>query len=392
MVETKKTAKRQKRRKRGEGSVFQRHDGLWVGVLHVGYRDGRRQRKTVYGKTAEEAAAKLRKEQANRDNGLPIITGRQTVKQFLLDWLENSAKPSLRHKSFVSYKQLLTKHVIPVLGHRDLTKLTPQEVQAMLNAIHAGELSPRTVQYVRAVLRRALNYALKWGLVVRNVAALTDAPRVVRKEVKPFTIAEIPTLLRAFENERLGPLYLLALSHGLRQGEALGLQWSELDLNGKFLRVKQALQWVQKEARFVEPKTKQSNRQIALSERVIKALKKHRKQQLEDRLRAGGDWVENGLVFTTRSGRPLDGVNVTRDFKRMLKNWGLPVRRFHDLRHTTASLLLHQNVHMRVVMDLLGHSEIRVTMDLYSHVGSELQREAARQMDSLLKSARSRNK
>jgi integrase len=118
---------------------------------------------------------------------------------------------------------------------------------------------------------------------------------------------------------------------------------------------------------------------------VLKALQKHRKRQLEERLLAGGDWQENGLVFTSRTGRPLDGVNVTRDFKRMLKRAGLPVRRFHDLRHTTASLLLYQNVQPRVVMDVLGHSEIRVTMDLYSHVAPVLQREAATKMEALLR-------
>jgi integrase len=327
---------RTRRRKRGQGSIFERGDGLWAGVVDLGYKHGRRVRKTVYGKTADEVGVKLRRIQSDQDNGIPVITERQKVGQFLTHWLENSAKPSVRHKTYVSYKQLLTKHVIPVIGQRELTKLTPQHVQEMLNDIHRDGLSARTVQYVRAVLRRALNQALKWGLVHRNVAALTDSPHVIRKDVEPFSVAEIPKLLAAFEGVRQGTLYLLALSHGLRQGEALGLLWDHVDLKAKTLRVKHSLQWVEKEARFVEPKTKHSRRQIALSERVGKALKKHRKTQLEDRLRAGGDWQENGLVFTTRTGRPLDGVNVTRDFKRMLKSAKLPIRRFHDLRHTTA--------------------------------------------------------
>jgi integrase len=150
------------------------------------------------------------------------------------------------------------------------------------------------------------------------------------------------------------------------------------------------LQWVKGKPEFREPKTKQSRRTIALGESVVRALRNHRKVQLEQRLLAGADWQENGLVFATRTGRPLDGVNVTKDFKRLLKNSGLPPRRFHDLRHTTASLLLHQKVQPRVVADLLGHSEIRVTMDLYSHVAPVMRREAADEMDALLKAAKAR--
>jgi integrase len=170
------------------------------------------------------------------------------------------------------------------------------------------------------------------------------------------------------------------------------LRWEDVDLKAKEIRVRQTLQWHEGEPIFGEPKTAQSRRQFAIADDVVKARKKHRKAQLEQRLKAGGDWVENGLVFTTRTGRPLDGVNVTRDFQRMLKRAGLPARRFHDLRHTTASFLLYQKVHPRVVADLLGHSEIRVTMDLYSHVAPVLQREAAQQMNALLRTAKGRSK
>ena len=301
-------------------------------------------------------------------------------------------KPRLRPKSFVSYKQLTEQHLVPTIGKIELAKLTPQDVQELLNEIVKKGLSARTAQYVRAVLRRALNQALKWGLVARNVAALVDPPRIVRHEVQPFAVEEIKELLGLFEQNRLGALYLLALTHGLRQGEALGLRWEDVDLKKKELRVRQTLQWVDGEWQFVEPKTKQSRRGFALTEQIVKALRKHRKVQLEERLLAGGDWKEYGLVFTTRSGKPLDGVNVTRDFKRLLKRGKLPMRRFHDLRHTTASLLLYQKVHPRVVMDLLGHSEIRVTMDLYSHVAPVLQREAADEMDALLKTVKARRK
>ena len=165
-----------------------------------------------------------------------------------------------------------------------------------------------------------------------------------------------------------------------------------MDLNAHTLRVRHALQWIDKKPQLVETKTKQSKRVIALASRVATALHAHRKAQLEARMKAGEKWTDQGLVFTTRTGGPLDGQNVTRDFKRMLKRAGLPIRRFHDLRHTAASFLLYKNVHPRVVADLLGHSEIRVTMDLYSHVAPALQREAADQMDALLVSANTKQR
>jgi integrase len=190
----------------------------------------------------------------------------------------------------------------------------------------------------------------------------------------------------------MGGLYLLALTHGLRQGEALGLRWDSVNFDTKEVRITQSLQWVARKPVFVEPKTKQSRRTFALSPDMAKRLKQHRKAQLQERLLAGGNWDEHGLVFTTRTGRPLDGINVTRDFKRMLKNAELPVLRFHDLRHTAASFLLFQKVPPRVVMELLGHSGIRVTMDLYSHVAPVLQRDAADQMDALLRTAKAAKK
>jgi integrase len=391
-MKTPKEKPKKRRRGRGEGSIYERKDGRFAGVVNVGYRNGKRVRKNVYGETRGEVQEQLKKLLREQQLGLPVAVERQTVKHFLTNWLENTAKPRLRPKSFVSYKQLTEHHLVPTIGKIELAKLTPQDVQELLNEMVKKGLSARTAQYVRAVLRRALNQALKWGLVARNVAALVDPPRILRHEVQPFAVEEIKKLLGLFEQNRLGALYLLALTHGLRQGEALGLRWEDVDLKKKELRVRQTLQWVDGEWQFVEPKTKQSRRGFALTEQIVKALRKHRKAQLEERLLAGGEWNEYGLVFTTRTGKPLDGVNVTRDFKRLLKRGKLPVRRFHDLRHTTASLLLYQKVHPRVVMDLLGHSEIRVTMDLYSHVAPVLQREAADEMDALLRTVKARRK
>ena len=373
-----------RRRGRQEGSIYQRGDGRWTAAVNCGWKNGKRVRKQFYGKTRKDVQDQLAKALRDQQLGLPVRVEKQSVERFLSSWLANTVKSQVRPKTYDSYRQLIRVHVIPALGKLELTRLQPEHVQDLMATILSKGRSPRTVQYVRAVLRRALGQATKWGMVPRNVAALVDPPRVVRCEVQPFSVEEIPALMTAFEHDRLGPLYLLALTHGLRQGEALGLHWQDIDLNERTLRVRHALQWNDGQPQFVETKTKQSKRVIALASRVASALQLHRKTQLEARLKAGDKWRDRGLVFCTRTGGPLQGLNVTRAFQRLLERAGLPRRRFHDLRHTAASFLLYKNVHPRVVADLLGHSEIRVTMDLYSHVAPALQREAADQMDALL--------
>lgn len=245
-------------------------------------------------------------------------------------------------------------------------------------------LSPRTVQYIYAVLRRALGQALKWNLVARNVATLVDPPRVRRPEVQPLSPEEARQLLTKVEGDRLAALYSVALALGLRQGEALGLRWRDVDLEAGTLAIRNALQRVDGKLQFVDPKTSKSRRTVALPEVAVAALRTHRVRQYQERLVAGTRWHDTGLVFTTSIGSGLDGRNVTRQFQKLLKDLGLPRQRFHDLRHTCASLLLAQGVHPRVVMDILGHSQIKLTMDTYSHVIPQLQRDAAGRINEIL--------
>ena len=308
------------------------------------------------------------------------------MEQFLLHWLEEAVKPSVRPKTYTSYAQLLRLHIIPALGRIQLSELGPQHIEAFLNKKRKSGLSARTVQYLYTLLRSSLNRALKWGLVARNVATLIDRPRAERPPIKPLTPDQARTFLSALKGERLRALFVVALAEGLRQGEILGLRWENIDLEEGTLMVTAALQRVESKMTLVEPKTRASRRTISLSDLTVEALRQRRVQQLEERLAAGPEWRGNpmGLVFNTVIGTPLEPSGIVKQFKRILREAGLPEQRFHDLRHACASLMLANGVHPRVVMEKLGHSEISLTMNTYTHPIPELQKDAARRMDDLL--------
>ena len=372
------------KRGQNEGSIYKRKDGRWVAVASVGHKDGKRWRKSFYGATRRQVQEKLTVALRAHQQGLPPAPETQTVAAYLDNWLENSVKPRVRPRTYEGYADHVRIHIGPQLGRIRLAKLSPEHVESFLNRKLAEGLAPRTVRYMHAVLRIALGQAVKRELLPRNVSALVDPPREERKEVQPLTPDQARSLLSAVEGERLEALYSVALAVGLRKGEALGLRWKDVDLDKGTIRVQGALQRINGKLQRVEPKTNSSRRTIALPEYVVGSMRKHRARQLQDRLLAGSKWHERGLVFTTTVGTPLDGRNITRHFQRILADAGLPRKRFHDLRHTCASLLLVQGVHPRVVMDTLGHSQMSTTMDIYSHVMPALQRDAAAQMHRLL--------
>ena len=292
--------------------------------------------------------------------------------------------PRLAPKTVSSYRDTVRLHLTPTLGRYQLAKLTPAHVQALLREKEAAGLSPRSVAYIRTVLRVALNRALKWGLVHQNVAALTDPPRRVHSERHPLTPDQARTLLAAAEGERLEALYRVALALGLRLGEALGLRWEDVDLDTGSLRVRFALQRIDGKLTLKEPKTEQSRRTLTMPPSLTIALRAHRDRQAFEQATAGDTWRANGLVFTNTIGGPLEPSNVLKGLKKLLDRAGLPPQRFHDLRHCAASLLLAQGVPARVVMDILGHTQMATTMDLYSHVMPAAHTEAAALMESIL--------
>jgi integrase len=244
-------------------------------------------------------------------------------------------------------------------------------------------LTPRTVQHIHATLRTALDQALRWNLVGRNVDTLVDAPRVRQTEVQPYMPEDAKKLLDALKDDRLSALYSAGLAVGLRQGEALGLRWPDVDFDSGILAVRNSLQRIDGKLQLVEVKS-QKRRTITLPQVAIDALLKHRARQDQERQLAGTRWREGTFVFTTSIGTPLEGSTVTHRFQAALKTAGLRRIRFHDLRHSCATLLLAQGVHPRVIMEILGHSQISVTMNLYAHVIPAMQKEVAGRMDAIL--------
>lgn len=374
-----------KRRGKGEGSIRQRPDGRWEARVDLGYEDGTRKQKSVYGKTRGEVVTKLRGVQRQLDDNLPVTSDRLTVEKFLQRWLDDVVTPRLAPKTVRSYKDTVRLHITPNIGRKSLAKLQPADVQKLMRQKQDAGLSPRSVAYIRTVLRIALNQALRWGLVHRNVAALVEPPRQVKHERTVFTPTEARRFLSVVEGDRLAGLYMVALALGLRQGEALGLRWQDVDLDARQLYVRVALQRIDGKLQLKEPKTEASQRTISLPDACVQALRAHRLRQIEDQLAAGAEWSNAyGLVFTTRDGTPLDPGNVYKRFKKLLRAAGLPDQRFHDLRHCCATLLIAQGVPVRFVMDLLGHTQMATTTDLYAHVLPAARADTAELMDVIL--------
>jgi integrase len=344
--------------------------------------DGRR--KYFYGETREEVRRKLNTTIHALDAGTHSDARGLTVGEFLDQWLEQVVRPNVRPWTLAGYEVHVRLHLKPLIGKIPLERLTPMHVQQLINRKIADGMKPKSVRYIRGTLRAALNHGMRWGLVSRNVAALVSNPRVEQYEINPLTPIEARTFLQSLEGNRLKALYSVALTMGLRQGEALGLRWQDIDLELGYLRVSKQLQRIDGRLQLVEPKTNRSRRSLAMPATIVRALQAHREGQAAEKKLAGKDWEDSGLVFTGPEGRPLDGSAISKQFHRLLTDAGLPKRRFHDLRHSCATLLLVQGVSPRVVMDVLGHSQIGLTMNTYAHVIPELRREAADRMDQLL--------
>ena len=380
------------RRGRHEGTIFQRQDGRWSGSIDLGWQQGRRRRKCFYGTTRAEVREKLTRSLGEvQRGGVVDLDGRVTVGQYLDRWLSTV---SVRRKTTRSYQQFIALHLKPGLGRIRLTKLTPVAVRTFLSEKEQSGLSARTVTMMRDVLRIALNQAVSDGAVARNVAVLVKRPKPSRRQGPILLPDQAPVFLSRIQGTRLAPVVTIGLALGLRLGEVLGLQWSAVDLENGAIRVERALETIGRDRTLVALKSKESRRTVRLPEFVRMALVSHRQMQRERQLLAGGRWRVEGssFVFTTRDGRPLDGGNVTRDLKRLLTHtWlggqpdckharvtarecadcgaeHLPPLSFHALRHSCASILLAQGVPVRDVAEILGHSDVRLTLSTYARV------------------------
>ena len=367
------------RRGNGEGTICKRSDGRWVAA--VSYPDG--PRKWIYGATRAEVDAKLTAAKRARDQGLPASEERRTLGAFLIEWLEAS-RSTLRARTWVRYEELVRLHIIPELGHVALARLGPEQLQRLYAAKLAGGLSPTTVHHVHAVVHRALSQAERWGRVPRNVASLVDGPRVARREMATLTEEQLRRLDDAIAGDELEGLFVVAFTTGMRLSEILGLRWRDVDLDRAEIQLRSTLEWSGDEFGFSEPKTRGSRRHILLTAHAIASLRRHRVRQAAARLAAGAAWGDYDLVFTNVVGQPVAESTLRLVYRAALKRAGLPRIRFHDLRHTAATIALGRGVHPKVVSEMLGHSRIAVTLDLYSHVTPTMQREAVAAMDAAM--------
>ncbi len=368
------------RRSPGEGT-FRDRGGIIEGRIRL-----QGVQRSVYGHTKAEVRAKIRELARRAELGLSLEGGRQTTSVYLERWLESVARHRVRSTTFGRYAQLIRIHALPTIGDIPIAKLTGQHLSTLYGDRLAAGQSARSVEQLHNVLHSAFRQAVRWDLITRNPADLVSPPRPKRPEITALTADQARTLLDAAAGDELEALYVLALTTGMRQGELLGLTWAAVDVAGARLEVRASL--VRRRAAewsLEDPKSQRSRRRVSLSAAAVAALRSHRVRQAEARLRVGRDWEDNDLVFTDAWGRPLDGRHVTgRAFRRLLERAGLPRTRFHDLRHTAATLLLASGTHPKLVQELLGHSTIALTLDVYSHVTPSMHDEAANTMDRIL--------
>jgi integrase len=373
-----------KKRGNGEGSITKRSDGRWMARYTVRTIKGP-QRRTVYGRTRAEASAKLAKAMADRDGGLIFDAGSLTVGDYLDRWLSNSVKDTVRERTYERYEEILRLHVKPALGRLKLKALTPAHVQDFYRDRLDNGFSPATVQKIHVILHKALSQAVSWSLVPRNAGEAVRAPRPAPKEMQPLSPDEARRLLETAGGDRLEALYVLAIHTGMRQGELLGLKWENVDLAANAIRVRHTLLRTKGRVILGEPKTKKSRRTVHLTGPASRALEEHLERQLKVMERLGDLYRDQGLVFTTEVGTPINPSNLRkRSFAPLLQKASLPHLRFHDLRHTCATLLLSKNIHPKYVQELLGHATVSITLDTYSHVLPGMGNQVADAMEDVL--------
>ncbi|MFD8965392.1 tyrosine-type recombinase/integrase [Streptomyces sp. NPDC059568] len=399
-------------RANGDGTVYQRKDSRWEAAGYVLAPGNTRRRVRVYGTTRKEALAKLTEKIATSNRGLPVPSAQGSVGAYLTYWLDAVAVHHLRENTHTRYTACVNRYLVPGLGKKKLAKLSAKDVRTWLNQLRttcqccargidarrdearccavgsccSKRLSPLTLTYLHSVLKSALEHAVREEEIPRNVArnVRTGTPRPRRFE--PLTADEARKFLAATNGHRLQPLFELALHTGLRKGELLGLRWEDLDLVGGTANIRRTLQRTNSSGLTALPtKTKSSERRIALPTPCLRSLEQHRNRQRMEREAAGTGWKDSGYVFTRPDGAPIEGSTLTRHFNILLRQARLRRIRFHDLRHSAATLLLGQGVELVVIKELLGHAHIGVTATVYAHVRLRLQRDAINLLGNALR-------
>lgn len=372
----------------GEGTIYEhKKNGKKVGYrgAYWVYTAEGPKRRYVTGKTRDEVHNKLIEALANRTHGLVFDAGELTVGEYLDRWLED-VRDTVRKSTHKGYEYAIGPHIKPALARIKLKDLKPAQIRWFYRERLDSGLAPATVHKLHVVLHKALKAAAADGLIPRNAAASLKLPKIIREEIDPLTEEEARRLMESASGDRLEALYVLALNTGMRQGELLALKWGDVDLERGVLRVRRTLTHADKTFVLGEPKTKSSRRTIRLTTGAVEALRGHLSRQLQEIEEIGSLYQPGGLIFATESGTIINPSNLrNRSFKSLLKRAGLRSIRFHDLRHTCATLLLSRNVNPKVVSEMLGHSSISVTLDIYSHLLPDMQEKAAKALEEALK-------
>jgi integrase len=380
----KEPRRQRRRRSHGEGSVFELkgRDRKKPWVAQVTLESGKK--KQTYHVTQQEAIAARRKMLNELEQGKLITAKDQTAGQFLEYWLEEVHKPAVRLHTYVSYRRFLDNHILPEIGHIPLRRLTAEQVQALYSHKLKEGLSPKSISVMHGLLHTALAQAVRWRRVSYNVCDDVRPPRLIKREAHSLNPEQAQKLLEAAKGHRLEVLLTLAITTGMRRGEIVGLKWQDIDFETRSLHVCRTVDCLGGYGFTVsEPKTATGKRKISLPHFVIAMFKEHRAHQLEARLKAGPAWEDHDIVFCDARGRFLDPNYLHRLFQQFLMEAGLLPMRFHDLRHSAATILLSMGVNPKVIQELLGHSRISVTLDIYSHVLPGMQDEAMGKWDDL---------
>lgn len=383
------------RRSNGEGTIYKRTDGRWCAAYFVEYEKGKFKRKYVYGKTQKEVKEKLKELEEMQPQKKDA---KLTLQDWMYKWMELYKKNVLKRTSYESYLDNIRVHISGTkIGKTELKKLTTDMLQEFYNEKINGsdtvkKLSRRTVEYIHTIIGSALEQAYRNEIIKVNYNNFTVLPKKEETEIVPLSLEELQKVLKYAEGTDMYSLLVLEVFTGMRKGEILGLQWKNIDFVEKVVHVRKNLcrvkgQEGERRTEFVlmDPKTKKSIRTIPLNDEVIRILKKHRAKQNEHKLRLGNVYQDHDLVFARADGTFEDPREILRRFHKVLERAGVRKCRFHDLRHTFASLLLNEGESMKTVQELLGHSSITTSMDIYSHLSDETKKKSIEVLGKVIK-------
>jgi integrase len=368
------------------GHLRSRTKGSWQITIHQGYLDGKpvRFHETMKG-SKEMATKRMRELEYGQDHGVPMPSGEITVQAYLNSWLDGYVKVKCSQRTYDGYQSIIKNHLIPNLGHFRLRKLQPEMIEKYYGKA-CEKLAARSVQHHHRVLSEALKAAVRKGHIGRNPCDLASNPSPGKRTMRTLTIAEVQTMLEVAASTIYYPIIYTAVSTGLRQAELLGLRWRDIDLDSQSLSVSQVLYKRKGVCIFKQPKTSGSSRRVELTPKLALFLKGYRTQMEVTFLERDRVLGLDSLVFAHDDGTPLDPCTVTHNFARIVRRAGLGRVRFHDLRHTFASIMLMKGAPAKVISEALGHASVAFTMDTYSHLLGGMQKDSMKLLDEALPS------